>query len=106
MADDREEFANAERFPNAQKILLCPPDQAIRPENLTPRTYIIIVTRGHALDQECLEAALQTSVPYIGMIGSMKKVPLTWIRGFMTPMATACPIRQTTTPSSRIPSPM
>ncbi len=80
VADDREEFANAERFPNAQKILLCPPDQAIRPENLTPRTYIIIVTRGHALDQECLEAALQTSVPYIGMIGSMKKVPLTFER--------------------------
>jgi xanthine dehydrogenase accessory factor len=39
------------------------------------KTYIVIVTRGHALDGECLERALKTDAAYIGMIGSASKVP-------------------------------
>ena len=37
-------------------------------------TYAVIVTRGHALDRECLEAVMRTKAAYIGMIGSADKV--------------------------------
>lgn len=74
IADDREEFANRERFPGARNIYVRRPDEAITPKTVTHDTYVVIVTRGHALDQESLEAALKTEACYIGMIGSKNKV--------------------------------
>lgn len=74
VADDRGEFANKERFPGARNIYVRRPDEAITPETVTPDTCIVIVTRGHALDQEALEVALKTKACYIGMIGSRSKV--------------------------------
>ncbi|MFA6582869.1 MAG: XdhC/CoxI family protein [Elusimicrobiaceae bacterium] len=73
VADDRAEFANEKNFPRAHSIYLEPAHKAV--PNADEKTYIIIVTRGHSLDQECLEAALKTNAPYIGMIGSKNKVP-------------------------------
>jgi xanthine dehydrogenase accessory factor len=74
VADDRAEFANAERFPQAAQIINEPPHQAVAAAAVDARTSVVIVTRGHALDRECLEAALATKAAYIGMIGSEKKV--------------------------------
>jgi len=72
--DDREEFANVGRFPEADEIIV--PQSLDTP--LTDRTfcadcYIVIVTRGHAQDELVLRAALKTSAGYIGMIGSKRK---------------------------------
>ncbi|MFO7749444.1 MAG: XdhC/CoxI family protein [Desulfobacteraceae bacterium] len=72
--DDREEFANRERFPSAHDIRVSPDcftrftDLAIDGES-----YIVIVTRGHRHDQTVLEQALKTDACYIGMIGSRGK---------------------------------
>jgi len=75
VADDRSEFANPIRFPRAARILVERPDRAIRKAGVDSKTYIVIVTRGHALDKECLAAAMKTPAAYIGMIGSRSKVP-------------------------------
>lgn len=74
VADDRPEFANAERFPGAASIITERPDKAVAGAGVDEATYVVIVTRGHALDRESLEAALKTPAAYIGMIGSAKKV--------------------------------
>lgn len=74
VADDRKEFANAERFPQALAIINEMPHKAVAAAGVDKDTYAVIVTRGHALDRECLEAAMRTPAPYIGMIGSGDKV--------------------------------
>lgn len=74
VADDRPEFANKERFPGASSILLGRPHKAVALAGVDEKTYVVIVTRGHALDRECLEAAMRTKAAYIGMIGSADKV--------------------------------
>jgi len=76
VADDRAEFANQERFPHASRILVERPDRAVKLAEVDKKTCVVIVTRGHALDKECLAAAMKTPAPYIGMIGSAHKVPL------------------------------
>lgn len=74
VADDRTEFANQERFPQALKIINEFPHKAVRAAGVDKDTYVVIVTRGHALDKECLEEVMRTKAPYIGMIGSSPKV--------------------------------
>jgi len=74
VADDRAEFANADRFPGATKIITERPDKAVREAGVDKNTYVVIVTRGHALDRESLDEAIKTPAAYIGMIGSAKKV--------------------------------
>jgi xanthine dehydrogenase accessory factor len=71
--DDREAFANAERFPMAQEIYTTYEDafEKIRP---TAATYLIIVTRGHKEDMRVLGWAVRTPARYVGMIGSKRKV--------------------------------
>jgi len=74
VADDRPEFANTERFPNASAIILERPHEAVLRAGVDENTYVVIVTRGHALDRECLEEVMRTKACYIGMIGSADKV--------------------------------
>jgi len=74
VADDRAEFANPERFPGAMKIINEFPHKAVAAAGVDKDTYVVIMTRGHALDKECLEAAMRTKAAYIGMIGSAPKV--------------------------------
>jgi xanthine dehydrogenase accessory factor len=71
--DDRPEFANPQRFPHADKILVKEHGQALAQLNPGPRHYLVIVTRGHVHDRECLIRALATEASYIGVIGSIKK---------------------------------
>jgi xanthine dehydrogenase accessory factor len=74
VADDRGEFANPERFPGALEIINEAPHKAVALAAPDADTYAVIVTRGHALDRECLEAVMRTPAAYIGMIGSKDKV--------------------------------
>ena len=71
--DDRETFANAERFPMAQEIYPTYEDafEKIRPNTAS---YLIIVTRGHKEDMRVLGWAVRTPARYVGMIGSKRKV--------------------------------
>jgi len=71
--DDRESFANAERFPMAREIFTSFEDAYAK---LQPNasTYLVIVTRGHKDDMRVLAWAVNTDAKYIGMIGSKRKV--------------------------------
>lgn len=72
--DDRAEFANAERFPDARETMVfsdLPACFAGRP--MEENASIVIVTRGHAQDKDVLALALKTRAGYIGMIGSLRK---------------------------------
>lgn len=71
--DDREEFANPTRFPQADSILICPIPKAFEKIEINQAAYIAIITRGHQYDHEVLAAALNTQPAYIGMIGSLRK---------------------------------
>lgn len=72
--DDREEFANISRFPQADAIHVCKEyDNIFEPFQIDENCYIIIVTRGHHFDKKVLSQALKTGAGYLGMIGSRKK---------------------------------
>jgi xanthine dehydrogenase accessory factor len=71
--DDRETYANRERFPQAQEVIA--EDYAQVFQRLAPSesSYIVIVTRGHRDDMRVLRWAVQTPARYVGMIGSRRK---------------------------------
>src|SRR5665648_725942 len=71
--DDRKEFANQNRFPEADEIIAEEIEDALAHLNVTPSTYIIILTRGHLKDEEVLGSVIRSNAAYIGMIGSRKK---------------------------------
>ncbi len=71
--DDREDFANNERFPNANEIIVEKVDKALSEYPINKNTYIIIVTRGHKDDALALETVVSKNSAYIGMIGSSNK---------------------------------
>jgi xanthine dehydrogenase accessory factor len=76
--DDRESYASRERFPRAQKIVVGDIGsrlQELIPE-MTPSTFCIIVTRGHAHDEEALYHLVRSRAGYVGMIGSKRKIKL------------------------------
>lgn len=72
--DDREEFANKYRFPNAYKIFVEDYDKIFEKLNITKDDYIVILTRGHIYDYIVEKNALKTEAMYIGMIGSKNKI--------------------------------
>jgi xanthine dehydrogenase accessory factor len=71
--DDREAYANRERFPAAQEVIADDFEQAMGRLKPSESSYIVIVTRGHRDDMRCLRWAVQTQARYIGMIGSKRK---------------------------------
>jgi xanthine dehydrogenase accessory factor len=73
VVDDREKFANAERFPTAQLIVEPIPAWLHRTE-LPASAYAVIVTRGHTHDLEALRALAARDLKYLGLIGSRAKV--------------------------------
>ncbi len=73
IVDDREEFANRERFPMASEVRALPFEEATRDAALGPRDYVVIVTRGHLHDLAVLRKVIGQSPGYIGMIGSRRK---------------------------------
>lgn len=75
VVDDRPEFAHAERFPDADEVV-CADFVSMLSRygwDAHPDTSVVIVTRGHAADTDCLRQAVRRELPYIGMIGSKKK---------------------------------
>jgi xanthine dehydrogenase accessory factor len=76
VVDDRAQYANAERFPDAQRCLVGPIEDVLPALEITPHTYALIVTRGHGHDQEALHLLAPTPAPYVGLIGSRRKIKL------------------------------
>jgi xanthine dehydrogenase accessory factor len=71
--DDRDSYANRERFPQAREIIAEDFDQAMARLTPSEAAYIVIVTRGHRDDMRVLRWAVQSKARYIGMIGSKRK---------------------------------
>jgi xanthine dehydrogenase accessory factor len=71
--DDRETYANRERFPEAHQVIAEDFDKAMAQVTPNESSYIVIVTRGHHDDMRMLRWAVQTPARYIGMIGSKRK---------------------------------
>ena len=72
--DDREAYANRERFPDAREVIAEDFERAMAKVDPDENSYVVIVTRGHRDDMRCLRWAVDTRARYIGMIGSKRKV--------------------------------
>jgi xanthine dehydrogenase accessory factor len=77
VVDDRPVFANHERFPGAVHVVCDNFSKVLLEMEPDDRTALIIVTRGHRYDLECLRSVIGTRAGYIGMIGSRRKVGAT-----------------------------
>ncbi len=73
--EDRPEFANPARFGGARVIASDVPD-AIATFDYAWNTFLVVATRGHKLDADCVLAAARTPVGYVGLLGSRRKTVL------------------------------
>ena len=71
--DDREEFANEERFVDAKRVLCANYDNILDKINITNNDFVVTMTRGHSFDYMVMKQVLKTDAFYIGMIGSEAK---------------------------------
>ena len=72
--DDRPRFANKQRFPMADRVLARPFRETLRDWPIDNDTFIVLVTRGHSHDVECLLEVIDSPARYIGMIGSKRRI--------------------------------
>ncbi len=73
--DDRVEFAHRDYFPNPSVELKAESfEQAIKSIDITSNMSVVIVTRGHKHDEDCLRLLLNLPVQYLGMIGSRRRI--------------------------------
>ena len=77
ITDDREEFANKDRFPEADIVLPhLKPEEALPTLPINANTFIVIATRGHRSDNTALAAAAATPARYVALMGSKRKTIL------------------------------
>jgi xanthine dehydrogenase accessory factor len=76
VTDDRAEFANKERFPEADEILVEPIPDVFNSLQFSGNEFVVIVTRGHQFDADVLRESLKRDIKYVGMIGSKRKVKM------------------------------
>ncbi len=74
--DDREQYCNAERFPQAKRLIVGEIDAALSGLDIDHNTYCLIVTRGHQHDEEALYHLAETPARYVGLIGSQRKIKM------------------------------
>ncbi len=73
VVDNRPEFANSDRFPDAVEIIAGDYEKLLPKINCSSRTFIVIVTHGHKHDEPILHYCIQQPFAYLGMIGSKRK---------------------------------
>jgi len=73
VVDDREKFANSERFPGAD-LAVEPIPEWLHRADLPPASYVVVVTRGHQHDLDAMRALAARDLKYLGLIGSRAKV--------------------------------
>ena len=72
--DDREKFANADRFPAADEIIVDSIPDWLHKAEIPASAYVVVVTRGHQHDLDALRSLAARDLRYIGLIGSKAKV--------------------------------
>ena len=80
IVDDRPEFANEERFPYAEQVVVAPYDRWSSEVSLSVNSFVVVATRGHRFDDMALESALDTPSRYIGLLGSRRKTLMIYQR--------------------------
>lgn len=73
VVDDRPEFANKGRFPEAEEVIIADYSVGLEKLKLTPNTYVVVATRGHKHDDVALTSAIQTPARFVGLLGSKRK---------------------------------
>ena len=73
VVDDREEFANRERFPMATEVIAGEVDEVLDGLTIDGRTYAVMVSRGHQVDELALRHTVGRGAAYVGMIGSRRR---------------------------------
>jgi len=76
VVDDRPDFVSAERFTEAYNSICCSFDDIEKNLTLGPASNVVIVTRGHMHDLDCLQKVIKYPVAYLGMIGSRRKIKM------------------------------
>ena len=76
IVDDRPMFANPERFPDADGIIVDDFDRGLRSLDMGINHYVIVATRGHKLDDLALLEAAKSKAGYVGLLGSKRKAML------------------------------
>jgi xanthine dehydrogenase accessory factor len=71
--DDRPEFLSREKFPHADELRAGDVVQEIQKVEITPQTFVVLVTRAHTLDADLLRAVIDKPAAYIGMLGSQRR---------------------------------
>ena len=74
VVDDREKFANSERFGDGINVIVEDIPTWLQAHTLPPTAYAVVVTRGHRHDLDALRALTGTPLRYVGLIGSKAKV--------------------------------
>lgn len=72
--DDRESYATEARFPEAARVLVAPFESAAEALRLTPRSFVLVVTRGHRGDATAIASCLPRRPRFLGLLGSRAKM--------------------------------
>ncbi|MDP2674982.1 MAG: XdhC family protein [Dehalococcoidia bacterium] len=73
VVDDRPDYANQERFPEADRVVCGDFSEVLRALPIDSNTYVVTVTRGHKHDEESLRQVVGSAAAYVGMIGSKRR---------------------------------
>jgi xanthine dehydrogenase accessory factor len=74
--DDRAEYANQDRFPQAGEVQVEDFETGLSTLDITPSTWVVIASRSHESDAVALRAVVESPAVYIGLLGSRRKVSL------------------------------
>ena len=74
--DDREEFSNLDRFPEAEKTIVSDYGSGFEKLPIGTNSFIVIATRGHRYDTSATASAIRTQASYVGLLGSKRKTIL------------------------------
>lgn len=74
VVDDREKFANRERFPIVDEVITAPIPEWLHAADIPASSFVVVVTRGHQHDLEAMRALAARDLRYLGLIGSRAKV--------------------------------
>jgi xanthine dehydrogenase accessory factor len=74
VVDDREKFANRERFPTAHDVVVAPLQEWLHGTEIPSAAFVAVVTRGHQHDLDAMRALAARDLRYLGLIGSRAKV--------------------------------
>ncbi len=78
IVDDRDEFANRERFPSVAEVVVQNLPSVLDTLTLDSDDYVIACTRGHALDATVIQRTAASPARYVGMLGSRRKREVIW----------------------------